>query len=116
MKIPVRTKRSKLVPSCCPAGTHPATVLSVVEGGDEEDRYWTVHWEVAPEHLETTFEIEQICDVDEMADIVADLGIAGRRRSLAPDDIRGQALAVIRTFGGGKYAKVVETEPLPKAA
>lgn len=114
-RIPLRERRVTQA-NCCPAGTHPATILSVVEDGDDEDRYWTVRWEVSPEGAGRSFEIERTYDVEEMADVVADLGIAKDREDLDASEVSGGALAVVRTFGGMRYAKVIDTEPLPQSA
>lgn len=104
MKIPAqRTARPSAV---CPAGKHPGEALRArrIGGGVFE-----VDWRIAPKARKRTFEITQRTDLRGLRGIAADLGLGGQELEL--DDIAGRCTVLVRTFGGGSSARVMDTEP-----
>ena len=99
--IPIRPKRGRK--PVCPRGTYQGTVHAITHRDDEYTIIWLID---TPDQV---FKVPQVCDGEGLADVVADLGITGDSVELG--DIRGNATCHVRTFGGRKEAKVVDTDP-----
>ena len=111
MKIPKR-RPAKKPPA--PAGRYIGTLRSVSapsKAGPHRQAFWMFEWSCARDGA--TYDLVQICHTDKEAKaVLVDLGFAGQ--DVEPADAVGlQAMVAVNTFAGGKYSRVVDTEPMP---
>ena len=105
MSIPIRPKRGR--ETVCPRGSYKGTVESVTE----KDESYIVMWLIDTTGMPggRIYKVPQECDLEDLADVVSDLGIKGETVEVGA--IRGTALCHVRTFGGKTESKVVDTDP-----
>ena len=105
MKIPEIKRRARN--DVCPAGLHRALLDSVVALGAAD---FKLCWTVMPTGSRRRYRIEQQVAARELADIAVDLGLGGQE--LEPVDIAGECRVQVRTFGGQRSARIMDTMPL----
>ena len=104
MKIPTARPRRPAPVAVCPAGLHPGQCMGarrMPDGGYE------ITWRVTPGGRRREFDLVQRASLAELRGVAVDLGLGGRE--LEPGDIRGGCWVEVRTFGGGRSARVVRT-------
>ena len=105
MQIPQAKSRPRN--DVCPAGLHRARLDSVAE---IERNAFKLHWTVMPAGSRRRYRMDQQVDARGLADVAVDLGLAGQQ--LDPVDIAGECRAQVRTFGGQRSARIMDTQPL----
>ncbi len=105
MKIP--TSRAARPSTVCPAGSWPAECRGGrhVGGGEYE-----IAWRVTPAGSRRAFELVQRTGRAGLNAAAVDLGFGGRE--IQPEDLAGRCLVTVRTFGGARSARVLDTAPL----